>query len=492
MKMKTLFSKRRFLAALTAALLISAALIASCMNQLEEQADSKVVVPKGKGLVRISVSDNSRTILPSSLPAVTGLYFTVKFSSDDADSGNGEEVKIPASGTTAVAFGALNEVAIPLSVADDWKVVITAWEGSDTTSDNPIAGFIKEDIEVTPSGSTPVDAHLTAFLDATVGSRSGTFSYNITLPDLPAAPQFFNVTQAPNAYNTSKIEIFDHTGTQVTVQTDTNPITTTLTTGTANTANVKLLPGYYRVKVTLTADDCQDRVMEEVLHIYNNKTSTWAAFTPAMLNQNKFSVEFDLDGESPDVGCPSLTTQDGILNAGTVTDPGDPVVVSAKEFDSWWDENAKPAARKWVFEGSLNPTKVFSDKTLTARYKVQSAPGATITITFNYGKADVAEDHNLPVSGATYANIIDGNGTYYFEFTFSNQGTDKATNPVKPATIKWYMDGVLIETGAVLTIDNNFAHSVLLNVGTHEIFVIGDLTNGGVPISSSFNFDINE
>jgi len=489
--MKTLFSKRRFLAALTAALLISAALVASCMNQLEEQADSKIVIPEGKGLVIISVSDNARTIMPSAaLPATNNLFYTATFTS--ATIGGGGTTNIH-TGTTAVGIGNLNGVAVPLAPATDWKVVITAWEGADTTSANPIAGYTETGITVNSSGSTPVIANLTAFLDTTAAGagRNGTFTYDITLPALPASP-FFTVTTAPLGYSTKTLVIRDHTGAIVQNEADgtppsipDTPIGTSgvidLVTGSGNTGSLKLTPGYYRVTVTLSAANCLNRVVEEVLHIYSGRTSGWPAFTPAVLSQNSFSVAFSIGSETADITCPPLTMQPNIANAGTVTDPGDPVVVSGKEFDSWWDETVPV---KWVFATS----KVFSDKTLTARWK--AGAGATITVTFDVGNANIAMAHNLNSGKATYGDIIDGDGTYYLKYTFSNAGG----GAVNPATIVWKMDGVQIASGsAILTIDDSFAHPELFTLGNHNISVSGKLLSNGITeISSSGNLVITE
>jgi len=95
--MKTMVSKRRFLAALSAAMLISAALVTSCTEPQDEYQvikDDSTPPPVGKGLVRIKVSDSEiRTILPT-LPAVTSMYFSIQFKGNNG-SGNGNDYTYP-------------------------------------------------------------------------------------------------------------------------------------------------------------------------------------------------------------------------------------------------------------------------------------------------------------------------------------------------------------------------------------------------------------
>jgi len=484
MKMKTLFSKRRFLAALTAALLISAALIASCMNPLEEQQeDSKIEIPKGKGLVRINISGNGRSILPASLPSVGTLFYTVSITS----ASESVSETIPDPGEDAVAFSALNNKPIALPAATDYEIIITAWEGTDTLTANPIAGYEITGFEVNSGSSTALNANLTAFLDpAVVGSRSGTFTYSITVPALPGAPMF-TVTTAPSAYIDHKIEIRDHSGALVVLQADgSTPIGTSgvinITIG-ANTGTITLVPGYYTVRVTLTAAKCQDRIVEQVLHIYSNKTSDWSSYTVPSLSQDLFSVAFNMGTETEDISSTAdLTTQEDILNAGTVTDPGDPTAVSGKLFLGWFD-----GSTKWVFAGESNPTLVFKDKTLMAHWDESAGEGVTITIVFDSGPGDIPitpvfKANGSDVStGITYADLM-ASGT--ITLTFTNQVGDPPPDN-DYANVVWYMDNFPIGTGNTLVISKtNTDFMDKATIGNHVIEVKGEVYDSGVKIGA--------
>jgi len=457
-------------------------LVASCLNQFDEQAkqDDNIIIPEGKGLVRINVS-NARTIKPSGLPSANTLYYTATFSSTNASS----TVNVH-TGSTAVAFGDLHNKAIPLGTATDWKVVITAWEGSSNTATaNPIAGFTKTGITVVSTGSTSVEANLTAFLDVSAGSRNGTFAYGIIVPALPTAPDFFTVTSpAPSAYTTGSIEIFDKTNTIVQNQADggSTPIGTSgvidISAITTHSANLTLLPGYYTVRITLTASNCQDRVVEEALHIYSNKTSSWTGYTVPTLSQDKFSVAFDPGADTWDTSwyvgsnVTALDTQSGILNAGTATDPGVvPESNSGDLFDGWYDGSS---ATEWVFSG-VGANLVFADKTLTAHWK--AGAGVTVLITFDSGDGDL----NIVYSKAnpTYDEL---KGTEKITLVFS----DTEGGTIAPSTIRWKWGSTPItafNNNDTLVIDTGFGLFNLLTIGEHVINVSGYLaeTDGLTP-----------
>jgi len=124
--------------------------------------------------------------------------------------------------------------------------------------------------------------------------------------------------------------------------------------------------GYYTVKITLTADNCQDRIVDYVMHIYNTMTSTLTYTVPA-LNQNKFSVEFDPNGKTitNDGSGYDSTTQGNLDFLASVTNPGTPVSDNGETF-AGWDTDQNAATGSWEFSGTANPTPVLNDTTLYA------------------------------------------------------------------------------------------------------------------------------
>jgi len=206
MKMKTKVNKRRFLAALSAVLLISAALVTSCMNEqlgdYQGKWDDSIEIPAGKGLIRISVTDtDARTIYPGTLPATSDLFYDIKITSTTpANSAHNKSFERISLATTAVP--------IVLDV-DTYDIVITAWDDDNVDEDNPgdhygnaIAGYTKTGVEVASGVSTPVAANLRVWTGT--GAGTGTFTYNITVPAFPAAPP---LTVIGSDYTAAKLEI---------------------------------------------------------------------------------------------------------------------------------------------------------------------------------------------------------------------------------------------------------------------------------------------
>ena len=455
--MKTLCNKRRFLAALSATLLIFAALIASCMNPFDEQnkPDDNIIISKGKGIVRISVTDpEARSILPSSLPATSDMHYKVEFKKDSTVVGNtATDADFPSTGRAS--FSSLDSQPIVLN-AGTYNITITAW--SATTGGNALAGWTGSAV-VNPASSKSVTANLKGWTT----SGTGTFTYSITVLALPTATATaWTVTDPPSSYITKKMEIFTEGGTIVNNDSANNPIDPTLAiVGGANSGSISLPSGYYEVKITLAAANCQDRVVTSSLHIYNTLTSSYSYSVPA-INQNKFSVAFDLNGEADDDSSCDLTTQDNIDFLGTVDDPGDPGN-NALVFDGWFD-NAAGSGTAWVF-GS-GGTEVLKDTTLYAKWS--SSIPQIIT-------ASAIGGVTAPVAGATPVTNITSNAQYNVAVAWSPtvSGTF-AAGTVYNATVtltakgSYTLSGVTANffsvTGAASTISPNVANAGVLTV----------------------------
>jgi len=495
MKMKTFFKKRRFLAALTAALLISAALIASCMGQLGEQEDHNVI-PEGKGLVKISFAKKiALTVYPTSLPDPDDLFYDISFTSKTGNAAhNHSESKL--SFTNA-------EKAITLAI-DDYDVFITAWD--DASGTNAIAGWENDPldpVEVKGSTSTPVDVNLKGWTDT--GSK-GTFTYSIIVPNLPTG---WAITTDPSGYAVRTLTIYNAGGSVVTTDANsvgigtTGVITLANNAPTPNTGSIALPGGYYTVKIKLQAANCQNREVSTALHIYNTQTSDWTIATIPPLNQDKFSAEFDLnfpggnasfdpdtahntylqdcssvniDGDTNDYS--GLDTQGSLNFLSTLQNPGTPASLTY-DFKGWFTVAVNPLNTD---EWNLGTDRLFEDTNLYAKWTIKPAgPGATFTITFTVTDGNIATPVVANPSGTITYGGLETIGGQSVTLTFAD-GTGVAyTN------IIWYMDGVEItgETNASLLINSSFSQLNRLIVGTHVIFVTGD--KGGQTFSASVN-----
>jgi len=488
--MKTLTKKRRFLAALTAALLISAALVASCMNLLEEQ-DGKIVIPEGKGVIRLNFVKTNRTIFPDVLEDPADLFYVIEFKL-----GAGSPTRYPTSGTVN---GTDVLDPIPLD-AGTYNITITAYDAPGGTVGTEVAGWTGNNVIITTSVSTPITVNLQGWTSGGTGS----FQYSITVP---AAPSFTTFTTGayvwqPSAY-TAKLEIKNSSG-NIISDDSINPIT--LTPGATNTqaslsiVNPATLPaGYYTVKITLSAVNCQDRVMEESLHIYNGNTSKYTVNVPA-INQNKFAVLFDLNGHDSDdpestfnrdctsdipAGLDYSNTQfqTSIENAGTLDFPGTPKTTETDvgaplgyDFIGWFTDAS--IGTEWDFGN-----KIFKDTHLYARWRPITAPGGEgPEFSFTYDVTD-ASITAAPTNPATFTYDDIAGGTKSLTFTLDSSFT----------VIAWTIDGVSITgSGNSVTIDESTAPAALnqfLVKGTHVLTV--KASKGGQPFTKYVTFTVN-
>jgi hypothetical protein len=488
--MKTLFNKRRFLAALSAALLISAALIVGCMNEFDGQnkPDDNVIIPKGKGLLRLNFANNSaRTIFPSSLPDVADMVYDIQISPRTTGTNDASLTKV----SSTVAQTAI------LLTADTYDITITAWDSTETDA---LAGWKSP---LGPGGgvtigstSKTVPVNLIGWTD----DGAGTFKYNITVPPLPTG---WALTAIPGAYTPSKLEIYKSDGTTlVTNQADAPTNTEIGTAGVislavgSNPGNLTLAAGYYIVKVTLQATNCQDRVVSSVLHIYNTMESDWGTVTVPALNQEKFTFKFNInlgtfipDSDSTYLNDGSVTVIGGddtdysgrdtqLLNfLAPVLSPGVPSCAT-HTFGGWFT-TATPGGSDTAL--TLSTLQVFRDTNLYAKWTENSSPGLTIEITFG------VTDGNLtatPSTGITYTGLT---GSQSVTLTLSSPVGDPYTS------VAWDMDGITLSdsTAATLTIDKNFSQLNRLVSGSHVINAVGTRANGqtfsgSIPITIAF------
>jgi len=181
---------------------------------------------------------------------------------------------------------------------------------------------------------------------------------------------------------------------------------------TNSSSPLSLSAGYYTVKITLSADNCQDRVVINDMHIYNTEESSWTYSVPA-LSQNSFSVAFNTNG-IPDTGSSfDNTIQDGISNAGTVTDPHDPEN-DDYDFEGWFTGttgvgDGTVSGTQWVFGSS--GTKVFKDTTLYAKWTAKVQDDITIA---------AIPGVTPPVAGATPVSAITETAEYTGTVTWDN------------------------------------------------------------------------
>jgi hypothetical protein len=459
-------TRKTVIAVLTVMLLVAAALIVGCISPLEvasakQGADAEYAddvddfqIPAGKGVVKIKLSgNNARTILPDFDDYTTdkglgtenkigGMFFDVVFTNVVTSS---NVVYFPggaAASDVKLSYTAFNNQAVALTENEKYNVVVTAYASEGVSGTPPIAIAGWSSIQETPyltgvtvgSGKTTLDANLIGFVTGPV--NSGKFDYHITVPKLT---QPINTVLSYDDTE-SKLEVVGYSSGTLAyskvfddIENDYPSVYTASAVG--------ISPGYYKVKVTLVADACQTRVLEEAMHIYPAMTSIYgtAAATknvPAP-NQNNFTIVFESDaggglsqGNYGGAGETALT-QGSIPNA-TITSVTNPVVTNYT-FDGWY--TAASGGSKF----DLTTQLIFRDRNLWARYTVPTS--LAIAVTF-----DFIDMSNI--------SVTDGSLTFGYD-TINGTGSLELSVTGTFSTVTWIIDGYTVQgtSGNTVTLD---------------------------------------
>jgi hypothetical protein len=477
-KMKT---RKTVVAVLAAVLLVSAALIVGCMNQLDgitEQDGDSITPPEGQGLFRFKFNDvNPRTILPGSIPAATAMYYDIKFYKGSPTFGILYKT-VPATG--ALAYGSITGGANAIAVDADvvYKIVITAYDTN--TKTNALAGWTSSGahFSVADGGTEGVSADLIGLVDGTQkGNFTYTISYNNTLPN----PTY---TTTP-AWGTRTLDIKGYTsGSSVTGVTLIDGVTPVvfpldLSVGANLSGTGLIIPtGYYNVIVTLSATNCQDRIIENVMHIYPTLTSTYTPGTIDAPNQNKFTVRFDLNGYTDDetdlnpFGLTDPKDMTNISNAAT-TEPGIPTDDQGVDAFNGWYANNDGTGTQFV----AGVTKVFNDALFYADWIPAGSGDAVISITFS-----VTDSMTITPTGTGASYDDFKTGSLFKTFTLSG-GTF--------TDIVWKLNGQNVGVGTVFTINAANIDTIApdLTSGLNVIYVKGEMN--GVPYSQAVTLSVS-
>jgi len=259
-------TKRTLITVLTAALLVSAALIIGCSSPGDGmspdqggggagQKNDNFQIPPGKGVIRINVSDkNSRTVLPDNTVSgirVEDMVFDIVFT------GVSNNLNWPGTGTY-LNYTQLTNIPISL-VADTYDILLTAYE--DAIVKVPIAGwsagapdYPSGGYQISSGGDETATANLIGF---TNGNAEGKFSYSFNVPagSYTASALVINGTTKGSFTDGATIPL--------------NPGTTT-----AN-ADYSLPSGYYIVRATFSQTDHITKQYMQAVHIYPAMTSKW-------------------------------------------------------------------------------------------------------------------------------------------------------------------------------------------------------------------------
>ena len=445
MNMKT--KKCGVFAALAAALLVTAALITSCVEPIspggltipqEKQLANFQPPSEGKGYLWLNVvneGSGARTVLPSGTP--TRGAFVIIATGTSGTTGTETSLRITDINNTpfSVPVGTYNvEVRAYATTANtDTEIVAVG------TAENPVV--------VTGAGTTggPVTVVQHEIYD---GSGAGEFGYAFTFTS--AAPT---------------------TASMVIKEWPSGSVVSTTNVVSASSGSVPLDSGYYYVDVTLGKQYCRSQTYTEIVHIANGMTSTWTKTNFLPLASNVYTVTYNYNDATP-----TITPVPNQTHGGTISAPTEPTW-SGHTFGGWFKDDGT-FSDPWVFATA----KLMGDIDLYAKWTTASMGDLSVSVSFALDHD--TQEFTLSSTSETYSKAsLALPGSHIVNITITGTGlTD----------IVWTYEGehdTLTWSGASIAIDlDDGDNADLLLVDTHVINVEAKV--GGVGYSATDGFSL--
>jgi len=316
--MKTKIRKSGIFAALTAALLVTAALIASCSSGGGVDAPG-YQPPPNMGYTRISIGDDiGRSIAPTNPTSKSDFTkYNLVF----------KEYASGAAGDTTVLGSVTKSDILPGNIADPiplnpvyWEVTVIAFIDDPVVSGEflPVAVGTSDRFKINIALKTDVSVDVSLYDHTVAGATNGTFKYTVTLQPgdtflTPTLDIKIDALLGGGSYGTT---------------------TTPASIGGGGTPGVaagtiSLPPGYYVADIILTTGLGKASV-KDVLHVYQNLTSEFTyLFTEKHIVKTQGTGQLDVDFKpAPSIpvlltGTPTAVTAGGLvtLNINSDNDP---------------------------------------------------------------------------------------------------------------------------------------------------------------------------
>ena len=465
--MKTKTKKCGVFAALAVALLLSVALVTSCVESLgfggltvssSEKEVTPFVPPPGMGYIRLNIidPDKPRTVLPA-MPAAVQFYSVVV-------TGTGASV-----GSDFTSSGGTSAVYSPVVVPPGtYSVTVYAYSSIDNTV-RVAKGTTASDVTVTTTPGATANVTLKKITD----DGTGTFKYTLTLPTLADEPDtaVLNVTTWPDENAT------------VTALTAVN-LLDPLTDG---TTGVTLDSGFYYVTVALTKAGHASYTKLEIVHIAQNLTTTFNHVFNA-LNRNLYTVTYNnVTNEGTNFADPTKVVHGSLVTNYYTTPPVDGSA-SGSTFGGWCKDNPPTAPWLWASDRIIKDLNLYA-KWVAGEDLVINVTGMSITEAgFTLDPPSVEFYHSQLGTTAASAKIV-----------LTNAAALGAT------AIKWKIDGNALTTTTTSagptpvpvtndTLNLTFAADTtnvgLLVIGEFDITV--EATIGGEPYLATLHVEIGD
>ena len=480
--------------ALAAVLLISAALITSCIDPLGPggltvpqsgaPADFTPTTPTSTpisastpaiaapsdpvqevGYLQLKIAapeSKARTILPTgALPTIAEYEVILTFTE------GGAGATIP---RIEVGVGLITD---PISVqTGEYNVEVRGYASVGGTV--PVALGSASDVEVTTSGTTGGPAAV-ALHEVYLATGTGTFGWNFTLT-------------SAGTLTTATLTVTKWSDNSATTVTDRDIIST----GT-NTAS--LAAGFYYADVTLTrTGNYRSQTYREIIHVANGMTTTWGKNDFKPLGLTVYSVTYkNSDGAGTDDVVTGQTHNSILTEPDSYTWSG----VGAYEIEGWYRTYTPPDppadaifANKWNFDTQ----RIINNLTLYPKWVEVQNGDLNITVTYTISGD---ESFTLTGTGLSGDTLAYPSNNFYLPTVPNISVTITNAGGFDTGTITWKWNDVeattvrTVSTGATLTID--FAsvtidYTNLKKPGTHNITIEAKI--GDKPYSGTLVIDI--
>ena len=448
--MKTKTKKCGVLAALAAVLLVSAVLIISCPEAISpggltvpKTEDRQLFEPPpGMGFIVFDI-DVEKFAARTTLPTTTTYDALSKF----------PKVEVYISGGDGGSYSDMDwdkTSGIPVRIdGDDYTVTVVGYNGATST------------------------AVAVALGSNTVNVAGATATVNITMKEI--------TTGTHAGVGTLALALNNDFG----VTTATANITS-LTGGSSNVtgsdaltvSSHSLLPGYYRLELTLVKANHQSIVYREIILIWSGMTTTYTRILT--LNSTLHAVVYDFnDDRDTDATPPVLASDTKSFTHGADfdhPDSGQPTAyldssndpVGGFVWGGWWTADGSGNPAVWGTQWEIATTKVIRPITLYARWN-PSTPNAQITIgtpvTVSFSNVDkpISITTSLTLGGAAIASLTitqPSLSTLYFSVDTPNTLT-------APITYTWKYSGDL--GGALLAATTSSSASANFSVAPYNV-----------------------
>jgi hypothetical protein len=345
--------------------------------------------------------------------------------------------------------------------------LVTAYKDNEYTDQAAQGAYTANSGEIVVSSGSGLPISVALDPAITGGSTTGSFAYSITLSN-----------DYTGGTNQMIISPFADPGNAITNG------TVALIGGTANAATIdNIVSGIYYVDINLSNTANATYKWRQVLHVYDNLTSTMPAqsFTAANLGVRLWNVTFNFNDDSQGGNLDNATPlvrrvqNNTAVTAPTTGLPSYPAPNTSYEILSWHENDDYSDTAGYNFS-----TNVTSSFPLYAKWGVASVTYA-VSLTLNIVDGGLAIT-GMPTSAFTlYVRDSNGvNSTSSQTITVGNAGDYTA--------FSWVADGEVVSTTATAT----FTHLNFNSLGSKVITLTVTPTSGSpvsrdIPVNIVFN-----